>query len=127
PSFARTASVTERAETAGNAAAESTLGEAQSVRPGRESPRLSARGWLAIAGVWGVSAILWSLQVYYFAVARGQPEEGEKIQYILTHLVSADACALFTPLVLLLARRLRIGRRNWPFRIAVHGGLAVGG
>ena len=125
PSFARTASVTERAETAGNAAAESTLGEAQSVRPGRESPRLSARGWLAIAGVWGVSAILWSLQVYYFAVARGQPEEGEQIQYILTHLVSAAAWALFTPLVLLLARRLRIGRRNWPLRIAVHAVLAV--
>jgi LytS/YehU family sensor histidine kinase len=126
PSLARTASVTERVEQATEAAAESTLGESQSVRPGRESPRLSARGWLAIAGVWALSAILWSLQVYYYAVARGQPEEGEQIQYILAHLVSAAAWALFTPLVLLLARRLRIGRKNWAVRSAIHAVLAVG-
>jgi two-component system LytT family sensor kinase len=63
--------------------------------------------------------------VYYYAVARGTPEEGEQVQYVLTHLVSAAAWALFTPLVLLLARRLRIGRRNWPVRIVMHSVLAV--
>jgi len=124
PSLARTASVTERVERA-TEAAESALGETRSVKPGRESPRLSARGWLTIAGVWVLSAILWSIQVYYYAIARGQPEEGDQIQTILTHLVSAAAWALFTPLVLLLARRLRIGRRNWPTRIAIHAVLAV--
>ena len=71
PSLARTASVTEQAERASEAVPEAALGESQAVRPGRESPRLSARGWLAIGGVWLLSAILWSLQVYYFAVARG--------------------------------------------------------
>jgi two-component system LytT family sensor kinase len=126
PSLARTASVTERVDHASAAASDSALGEAPVVKPGRESPRLSARGWLAIGGVWLLSAILWSLQVYYFAVARGLPEEGEKIQYILTHLVSAAAWALFTPIVLWLARRLRIGRRNWAVRIAIHSVLAVG-
>jgi LytS/YehU family sensor histidine kinase len=125
PSLARTASVTERAETLSQSAGDSALGDGQSVKPGRESPRLSARGWLGIAGVWALSAILWSLQVYYFAVARGLPEEGEQIQYVLTHLVSAAAWALFTPLVLWLARRLRIGRKNWPSRIAIHAVLAV--
>jgi signal transduction histidine kinase len=126
PSLARTASVTERAEgSAKNApAGEPALGE-PTVRPGRESPGLSGRGWLAIAAVWLGSAILWSLQVYYYAVARGRPEEGEQIQPVLTHLVSAAAWALFTPLVLWLARRLRIGRRNWPTRIAMHAVLAV--
>jgi LytS/YehU family sensor histidine kinase len=125
PSLARTASVTERVERAGEVAPDPTLGDSPSVQPGRESPRLSGRGWLAIAGVWALSAILWSLQVYYFAVARGQPEEGEQFQYVLAHLVSAAAWALFTPLVLLLARRLRIGRRNWPTRVVMHAVLAV--
>ena len=125
PSLARTASVTEQAEQASVAASDAALGESQAVKPGRESPRLSARGWLAIGGVWLLSAILWSLQVYYFAVARGLPEEGEKLQYILAHLVSAGAWALFTPIVLWLARRLRIGRRNWAVRIAIHAVFAI--
>jgi len=125
PSLARTASVTEQAEQTSEAASDSALGDGQGVKPGRESPRLSARGWLAIGGVWLLSAILWSLQVYYFAVARGLPGGGEKIQYILTHLVSAAAWALFTPVVLWLSRRLRIGRRNWPTRVAAHAVLAV--
>jgi len=96
PSLARTATVTERAEGANDVAAAASLGAQPSVKPGRESPRVTGRGWLTIVGVWAVSAILWSLQVYYFAVARGQPEEGERIQYFLTHLVSAAAWALFT-------------------------------
>jgi len=125
PSLARTASVTEQAEQASVAASDAALGESQAVKPGRESPRLSARGWLAIGAVWLLSAILWSLQVYYFAVARGLPEEGEKLQYILAHLVSAGAWALFTPIVLWLARRLRIGRRNWAVRIAIHAVFAI--
>jgi hypothetical protein len=126
PSLARTASVTERAVAAASkASAEPALGDAPSVRPGRESPGLSGRGWLAITAVWLGSAILWSLQVYYYAIARGQPDEGDRVQFVLTHLVSAGAWALFTPLVLLLARRLRIGRRNWPTRIPMHVVLAV--
>jgi LytS/YehU family sensor histidine kinase len=125
PSLARTASVTERVEQATEAAADPALGENRPVKPGRESPRLSARGWLTIGGVWILSAILWSIQVYYYAVARGQPDEADQIQTILTHLVSAAAWALFTPVVLFLARRLRIGRRNWPARIAMHAVLAV--
>ena len=126
PSLIRTASVTERAAAAGAGdAAGPALGEAPTVRPGRESPGVSARGWLAIAAVWLGSAILWSLQVYYYAVARGRPEEGGQIQFVLAHLVSAAAWALFTPLVLMLARRLRIGRRNWLPRIAMHAVLAV--
>jgi two-component system LytT family sensor kinase len=127
PSLARTAAVTERVDAArdNDAAADPALGDVPTVRPGHESPGVSARGWLMIAAVWAGCAILWSLQVYYYAVARGAPEEGEQIQYVLTHLVSAAAWALFTPLVLLLARRLRIGRRNWPIRIAMHAVLAV--
>jgi len=127
PSLARTASLTERAGVARDAGAgpDSTLGDTPTVRPGHESPGVSARGWLTIAAVWVGCAILWSLQVYYYAVARGAPEEGGQVQYVLTHLVSAAAWALFTPLVLLLARRLRIGRRNWPVRIAMHSVLAV--
>ena len=105
--------------------APSSLGETNPpVRPGRESPRLSARVWLAMAGIWAGCAVLWSLQVYYFAVARGLPTDGTEIQYILAHLVSAAAWALATPVVLLLARRLRIGRRNWPSRVVVHAILA---
>jgi two-component system, LytTR family, sensor kinase len=125
PSLARTASVTEGAERGSDVATDSTLGATPALKPGRESPRLSGRGWLAIAGVWAGSAVLWSLQVYYFAVTRGTPEEGEQIQYFLTHLVSAAAWALFTPLVLFLARRFRIGRRDWPSRILLHAVLAV--
>ena len=105
--------------------ADRALGDAQSVRPGRESPRLSGRGWLAIAGVWGLCAILWSLQVYYFVATRGDSAEAPEISYVLTHLVSAAAWALFTPLVFWLARRFRIGRRNWPGRAALHAVLAV--
>jgi len=100
------------------------LGEAPPLRPGRESPRLSGRGWLAITGVWLGCAVLWSLQVYYFAVALGLPSAGTEVQYILAHLVSAAAWALVTPLVLLLARRLRIGRRTWRSRIVIHAVLA---
>lgn len=127
PSLARTASVTERVDASREAtpAQEATLGTTPYVRPGRESPGVTVRGWLTIAGVWFGCAILWSLQVYYYAVARGAPEEGEHIQYVLTHLVSAAAWALFTPLVLLLSRRLRIGRKNWPIRLAMHAVLAV--
>jgi hypothetical protein len=127
PSLARTASVAERVGTVAAVAEpdDPALGAVPSVRPGRESPGVSPRAWLGIAAVWLGCAILWSLQVYYYAVARGAPEEGEQIQYVLTHLVSAAAWALFTPLVLLLARRLRIGRRNWPIRIAMHAVLAV--
>jgi LytS/YehU family sensor histidine kinase len=125
PSLARTASVTERAEGATEPLAGSTLGDVPPIKPGRESPRLSARGWIGIAGVWAASAVLWSLQVYYFGVLRGRPDEAERIQYFLTHFVSAAAWALFTPLVLWLARKLRIGRKNWPSRIAIHAVLAV--
>lgn len=125
PSLARTASVTEGAERGSDLAVDAALGAPPALKPGRESPRLSGRGWLAIAGVWAGSAVLWSLQVYYFAVTRGTPEEGEQIQYFLTHLVSAAAWALFTPLVLFLARRFRIGRRDWPSRILLHAVLAV--
>jgi len=125
PSLARTASAAERAARASEheAAAEPALGAA--VRPGRESPRLSGRGWLAIVGVWAACAVLWSLQVYYYAVASGASGEDDETRYVLAHLASAGAWALLTPVVLLLARRLRIGRRNWPARIAVHAVLAV--
>jgi len=111
----------------GEAAADTapSLGETPPVRPGRESPRLSGRVWLGIVGIWAGCAVLWSLQVYYFVAAAGIPGAGSEIQYILAHLVSAAAWALVTPLVLLLARRLRIGRRNWRTRIAVHAVLAV--
>jgi LytS/YehU family sensor histidine kinase len=127
PSLARTASVTERAEHAPDATptADGALGQATPVRPGRESPRLSPRAWLTIAGVWAGCAVLWSLQVYSFALARGAPEEAGQIEYILAHLASAAAWALLTPAVLLLARNIRIGRRNWPTRTAVHALLAV--
>ena len=40
--------------------------------------------------------------------------------------MSAAAWALFTPLVMWLARRLRIGRRNLASRIVIHAVLAVG-
>ena len=125
PPPARLVAPPEPAERSASPATGPALGDPQGVKPGRESPRLSARGWLAIVGVWATSAIVWSLQVYYFTVTRGEPTEGEQIQYVLTHLVSAAAWALFTPLVLWLARRLRIGRKNWPWRAAIHAGLAV--
>jgi hypothetical protein len=69
--------------------------------------------------------VLWSLQVYYYTMAVGAQERGDRLQYVLTHLVSAAVWALLTPMVLLLARRFRIGRRNWPTRIAMHALLAV--
>ena len=128
PSLARTASVTERAEALAAPVEnnETALGEGQGLRPGRESPRLSARGWLLISAVWALCAVLWSLQVYYVSAAGGAVDDGTgQIQYTLTHVVSAAAWALLTPFVLLLARRLRIGRKNWASRIALHALLAV--
>ena len=126
-SLARTASVTERAEAlAAPVENAEPLGETQSVKPGRESPRLSTRGWLLIVAVWAACAVLWSLQVYYVSAAGGVTDDGTgQIQYTLTHVVSAAAWAVLTPFVLWLARRLRIGRKNWASRIAMHALLAV--
>ena len=95
------------------------------MRPGRESPRLSARGWLAIAGVWALSASSGHCRC---TTSRSRVACRRRASRFSTS--SRTSCPpprghCSRRSCFLLARRLRIGRRNWPSRIAIHAVLAV--
>jgi sensor histidine kinase YesM len=88
------------------------------VRVGRDSPRLTNLSWLAIAGVWIAFALFWVQQVYAVTVLSGEPANVWSIGII--EFTSAGIWALLTPVILLLARRLRITRSNWRSRVPIH-------
>jgi sensor histidine kinase YesM len=71
-----------------------------------------------IWGIWTIVALFFSTQVYLMNYAEKQP-----IRYARGFLVQASAVypwALATPLVLWLARRFRIERRNWMRTVSLH-------
>ncbi len=71
-----------------------------------------------ILGMWTIAALFFSTQVFTMYYAEGQP-----IPYKRAFIVQASACylwALVTPLVLWLARRFRIDRKNWLRKVFLH-------
>ena len=71
-----------------------------------------------IWGIWTIVTLFFSTQVYLMDYATGRP-----IFYMRAFLIQAVACylwALATPLVLWLARRFRIERRNWVRMVSLH-------
>jgi len=77
-----------------------------------------------IWGVWTIAALFFSTQVYMMYYSEKQP-----IPYARAFYVQASACflwALFTPLVLWLARNYAIDLINWRRRVVFHVVVSVG-
>jgi LytS/YehU family sensor histidine kinase len=91
-----------------------------SQRAGRESPRLTWRAWVAILGVWFFFAAFWIQQVYAYAVVQAGPGAVDLGEIAAIEFTSAGVWALLTPLVLFLARRFRVTRRNWGALVPLH-------
>jgi signal transduction histidine kinase len=87
-------------------------GDAAAVSPGLTVP------FRAIAGFWTACALVWCLQVLLMGLG-GVTRLDEPRNY-LTQFVGAGTWALLTPLVLWLARRVRLARERWAGPLALH-------
>ena len=95
-------------------------------RPVRGSPLRSPRTWAGLLLFWAATAVFWTQQRFFLDRARGTSLEGTGLQILGVEATSAAIWALLTPAVLLLARALRITRRNWRSRVLAHGALSLG-
>ncbi len=98
------------------------------LRPGPAAPASPAMGlhiWLRLVVVWVFWGMFWTQQMYMV----DRLTSGRVVtlwQAGRADLVSAAVWAVFTPVVLLLARVLRIEREHWRRRVAGHILLALG-
>jgi LytS/YehU family sensor histidine kinase len=72
----------------------------------------------SIAGFWTVCALVWCAQVALMGL--GEISAIDDPRLYLAQFVAALMWALFTPVVLWLARRVRISRERWAAPLAVH-------
>jgi signal transduction histidine kinase len=87
-------------------------GDAATVSPGLRVP------FRAIAGFWTACALVWCLQVLLMGL--GGIARLDEARNYLTQFVGAATWALLTPLVLWLARRVRLSRERWAGPLALH-------
>ncbi|MGZ8379484.1 MAG: histidine kinase [Gemmatirosa sp.] len=87
-------------------------GDDAAVSPGLTVP------FRAIAGFWTACALVWCLQVLLMGL--GGIARLDEARNYLTQFVGAGTWALLTPLVLWLARRVRLSREQWAGPLALH-------
>jgi two-component system, LytTR family, sensor kinase len=97
------------------------------VRVEQDSPRLSTRAWLGIAGVWIILAVFWTNQMALYMSRRFPGPERDYSLWSLARLQIATSViwlGLSLP-VLWGARRFRLTPTNWPLRLPFHVAAAV--
>lgn len=74
--------------------------------------------WTLIFGVWTILGLIATSQLYYERAVRGRPLSFVKA--LIWQMSALYVVALATPVVLWLARRYPVERRNWARRLACH-------
>src|SRR5262245_30522319 len=78
---------------------------------------------LAIAGMWALVAVFFSVQNIVSAVSRGRPVS--LLEAVVFEFLYWLPWALLTPVLLWLARRYRLSGPEWKKRLGVHAIAAV--
>jgi two-component system LytT family sensor kinase len=81
--------------------------------------------WAALIGAWTLFGIFSANQTYLYVASTGRKVEASWRQLYLLSLTSAWMWTLYTPLVVWLARRVRIERPRWMSRLLVHLAIAI--